>query len=140
MAATVEAVRSAVGKALQPQIQTPQKRKGGFPKGVSGNPAGSTTVHQRLTKKAIRDIWKDWKLGGPDAIKRCREDHPDVYLRVVVSLLPKDLNVFVNGQITHHHAVADPQSWLQNVIDGHAQAVDTEIVPQENEESEPASD
>lgn len=38
----------------------------------------------------------DWEANGPAAIRVVRETKPDAYLKVVASILPKDLNVNFN--------------------------------------------
>lgn len=38
----------------------------------------------------------DWEANGPVAIRKVRETKPDAYLKVVASILPRDLNVNIN--------------------------------------------
>lgn len=38
----------------------------------------------------------DWEEHGPETIQAVRRERPDVYLKVVASVLPKDINVNVN--------------------------------------------
>jgi len=38
----------------------------------------------------------DWEANGPAAIVKVRTEKPDAYLKVVASILPKDLNVNFN--------------------------------------------
>src|SRR5262249_3647209 len=51
-----------------------------------GRPRGS---RHRLSELALKALCADFEAGGAEAIERCRREHPDVYVRVVASLLPK---------------------------------------------------
>jgi hypothetical protein len=44
----------------------------------------------------LRDLCADLESNGLATIERCREDRPDVYLRIVASLLPKQRTESVN--------------------------------------------
>jgi len=41
----------------------------------------------------VADLYADWCQGGIAAIARVRAERPDVYLRVVASVLPKHLEL-----------------------------------------------
>jgi hypothetical protein len=41
----------------------------------------------------------DWRKHGREVIAKCREKHPDVYLRVIASLEPRE----VHAEITTSH-------------------------------------
>lgn len=58
-----------------------------------GRPKGS---RNKLGEKFIDDMYADWKENGVKAIKDVREQKPDAYLKVVASILPRELNVNVN--------------------------------------------
>jgi len=68
--------------------------KTAWKKGQSGNPAGRTKgSRNELSETFIDDILTDWKEHGKDAMKKTREDNPGIYLKVVASLIPKDINI-----------------------------------------------
>lgn len=65
-----------------------------FQPGQSGNPGGSTQgARRRLQGTFLRRLSEDFERFGMRAIARCRRYHPDVYLRVCASLMPKELEV-----------------------------------------------
>ena len=65
--------------------------------GQSGNPKGRAKgVRNKLSESVFADILKDWDAHGPEAIERVRQASPDVYLRVVASMLPKQMDVQVS--------------------------------------------
>ncbi len=58
-----------------------------------GRPKGS---RNKLGEAFLEDMLADWEANGPAAIREVRETKPDAYLKVVASILPKDLNVNIN--------------------------------------------
>lgn len=65
---------------------------------VSGNIGGGRPKGSRnkLGEAFIEDMLSDWEQHGVAAIAEVRETKPDAYLKVVASILPKDLNVNIN--------------------------------------------
>ena len=62
--------------------------------GQSGNPAGRPRgSRNRLGEAFVDDLCADWKENGPQVIVAVRKDDPSTYLRVVASILPKELAV-----------------------------------------------
>ena len=65
--------------------------------GQSGNPAGRPKgSRHKLSEDFIRALAEDFENHGKDAIVKMREDRPGDYIRVIASLVPKDLNLNVN--------------------------------------------
>ena len=61
-----------------------------------GNPGRPKGARNKLGEAFIEDMLADWEANGPAAIREVREKKPDAYLKVVASILPKDLNVNIN--------------------------------------------
>jgi hypothetical protein len=59
----------------------------------SGRPAGS---RNKLCKSVLEDLLADWREGGAAAIKMMRIERPAEYVRVMCSILPKEL-IFDQG-------------------------------------------
>lgn len=58
-----------------------------------GRPKGS---RNKLAEAFITDMQADWEANGVATIAQVREERPEVYLKVVASILPRDLNVNIN--------------------------------------------
>jgi hypothetical protein len=54
-----------------------------------GRPKGS---RNKLGEEFVSDMLADWQEHGPATIKQVREERPADYLKVVASILPKDIN------------------------------------------------
>ncbi|MBV9842403.1 MAG: hypothetical protein JOY99_12890 [Sphingomonadaceae bacterium] len=65
--------------------------------GQSGNPAGRPRgARNKLGEAFIADVLADWQQHGPAVIARVRTERPAIYLRVIASILPRELNVRTN--------------------------------------------
>lgn len=69
---------------------------GRFLAGNSGNGGRPKGSRNKLGEAFIEDMLADWEANGPAAIRQVREEKPDAYLKVVASILPRDLNVNIN--------------------------------------------
>jgi len=72
-----------------------QDEKGRFITGNSGGgrPKGS---RNQLGEAFVADLYADWQANGAETIARVREERPQDYLKVVASILPKDVNLNVS--------------------------------------------
>ena len=65
-----------------------------FKPGVSGNPAGRQVgSRNKLTTDFVTALSRDFAAHGVRAIATAREDDPVAYLRLVASLLPKEVHL-----------------------------------------------
>ena len=63
-----------------------------FQPGQSGNPLGSRAKCRfRLSEAFVRGLWRDFQKHGPEAIAEVREKRPQDYLKIVASLVPRQL-------------------------------------------------
>lgn len=65
-----------------------------FEPGQSGNPAGRPIgARAKLGEAFIAEMLADFLKHGRDAIERVRQEKPDQYLKVIASLLPREINL-----------------------------------------------
>ena len=75
--------------------------------GESGNPAGRPKgSRNKLSEEFVAEVYADWCEHGAAAIKTLRETRPDVYVKVLASLLPRQVQAEVTGP-THEERVAE---------------------------------
>jgi hypothetical protein len=78
----------------------PQKHRGlrePWKQGESGNPAGRPKgSRNKLGEEFITEVYSDWCKHGAAALKKVRETRPDVYVKVVASLLPREIEARVS--------------------------------------------
>lgn len=61
-----------------------------------GNPGRPKGARSKLGEAFIEDLLAAWESQGPAAIQTVIEKRPQDFLKVVASLMPKDLNVNIN--------------------------------------------
>ena len=75
-----------------------QRRGRPFRPGQSGNPRGRPKgARNRLGTQFLEALETDFNQFGPQAIALVREKKPEVYMRVVADLLPKEANINVEA-------------------------------------------
>lgn len=87
------------GRAETTAAEQPKKRVIGrpFKKGQSGNPAGRPKGSKhKLAEQLLAELQRDFQEHGAKAIVEMRQEKPAEYIKALVSLLPKDVNLNVN--------------------------------------------
>jgi len=62
--------------------------------GQSGNPAGRPKgSRNKLEEMFVSALCEDFKDNGADAIRKCREEKPEVYLNVIAKVVPRQVEI-----------------------------------------------
>ena len=61
-----------------------------------GNPGRPKGARNKLGEAFLQDMLADWQENGVAAIEAVRSEKPDAYLKVVASVLPKEMNIKVS--------------------------------------------
>jgi hypothetical protein len=77
--------------------EMPERDESGrFLAGNSGNGGRRRGSRNLLAAAFIEALHDDFNQNGISAIERVRKDKPDVYIRVVAAILPRELDVALN--------------------------------------------
>src|SRR5262245_38157876 len=80
---------------------------GRFAPGYSGNPGGSPEAARKaLNKDTILEMHRAFKLGGRKAIEEVMRNQPAVFLKLLVLLVPREMQVERTGRVK---AMSDEQ-------------------------------
>jgi len=65
-----------------------------FQPGQSGNPKGRAKgSRNKLGEEFLAALQADFQENGAEAIAKVRDEKPDVYLRVIASILPREIKI-----------------------------------------------
>lgn len=64
-----------------------------FKPGESGNPGGRPASRNRLTTRFINALADDFEAHGEEAIRKCREEKPEAYIKAIAALCPKEVEI-----------------------------------------------
>lgn len=72
------------------------------------NPAGRPKgARNKLERRFIMQLYKDFKEHGVEAIQKTRAEKPDAYLNVIAKILPKEINGDLNVHLSHEEAIKE---------------------------------
>jgi hypothetical protein len=87
------------------------KRSGRFLTGCKPGPGRQAGSRNKLAENFIADLHASWEKYGAAALAKCAVDEPAQFVRVVASLMPKDINLSVG---------LDPATFVRTFRDARA--------------------
>ena len=96
-----------------------------FKNGNAGGPGRPKGARNKFSEAYVEDVFASWKKGGKKVIEKVMKERPDVYLRVVAQLLPKDLDVRQSGDV-----MVTVVSYAEMASDISAESLETEKHPE----------
>jgi hypothetical protein len=69
------------------------QRTGRFLPGNSGFGGRPKGARSKLGEQFLEDLRTVWEERGIEALRRCAEEEPSAFVRVLAGLLPRDLNI-----------------------------------------------
>lgn len=101
-----------------------------FKPGVSPNPGGKpANARNRLTAKFLLTLADDFEAHGKAAVEKCRTEEPGTYLRAIVALMPKELEIKRPLEELDDDALARIASAIQAAIFADGTAAGAEAHP-----------
>jgi hypothetical protein len=112
--ASVEAMASRLATMGKPKPE--QDEKGRF---ISGNSGGGRPKGSRnqLGEAVVDDLYADWLAHGVATIEKVRAAKPADYLKVIASMVPKDLKVSAIESMTDDELKASIERLLADVAE-----------------------
>jgi hypothetical protein len=76
---------------------------------ITGNIGGGRPrgARSKLGEEFLEALLTDWQQHGVTVIAKVREEKPEQYLRVVASIIPKEIEVHADGEQLEHLSDAD---------------------------------
>ena len=71
-----------------------------FKDGHSGGPGRPKGARNKVTKAYLDAVAKSFAKNGPEVLEIIKEKRPDVYMKLVAALVPKDLDVKYSGDVS----------------------------------------
>jgi hypothetical protein len=89
-----------------------------FEKGQSGNPGGRPLGPKSTLKVRLIDaLAEDFENNGKTAIETVRKENPVKYLEIICAVIPKDVNVKGELDVTHVHlSVSETDSLVAEAL------------------------
>jgi hypothetical protein len=95
-----------------------QPRRYGFQPGQSGNPAGRPKgARSRLGEDFLNALRDDFAEHGVEVVRKVRTRKPEVYLKIVADLMPKELQALVVHADADFSGLDSPEAILARIAE-----------------------
>lgn len=74
-------------------------KNGRFLSGCKPGPGRGVGSRNHLAQDFLRDLHDAWSTHGATALRRCAEEEPSQFCRIVSGLMPRDVAVSVSGSV-----------------------------------------
>ena len=71
-----------------------------FKKGHTKSGGRKRGARNKLTNAWIKNLYEIYQDGGKEKLRQAMEDRPDVVMKYIAALVPKDLDVKHSGDVT----------------------------------------
>ena len=85
---------------------------GRFAQGNPGGPGRPKGSKHRLSEAFIAALAQDFDEHGAESIRRVWQDDPSTYLRVIASLVPKDMQISAPSSVLDQLSTKSLLEWL----------------------------
>jgi hypothetical protein len=81
------------------------QKSGRFLSGCKPGPGRKVGSRNKLTESFVADLKACWERHGVDALERVARDQPEVLLKVIASLMPRDVRI-------DQHVMVEPSEFV----------------------------
>jgi hypothetical protein len=74
-------------------------KTGQFVTGSNGGPGRRVGSRNRLGEQFVEDLRTAWNEYGVEALRRCAEEEPAAFVKVIANLLPKTLDINMTASV-----------------------------------------
>jgi hypothetical protein len=82
-------------------------RSGRFLTGNKAGPGRPLGSRNKLAQRFLEDVFKQWKKHGVEVLERVIHDDPTAFMKVVATILPKEIDSTLSMNLSVFHEVED---------------------------------
>jgi hypothetical protein len=102
-------------------------KNGQFIKGYKGGPGRKPGSRNALSESFLSDLSSAWEKHGAAALDMCAITDPSAFIKVVASLLPRDVNLDIDIRIRQAHSALDAFRLLQQIPESDLKQIESQV-------------